>query len=52
MTGMSYSNIFQEMGFDGYSPATQFLMTPIFEDLLRVQAIEFNDVDKKKSLYI
>ena len=47
MTGMSYSNIFQEMGFAGYSPATQFLMTPIFEDLLRVQAIEFNDVVRK-----
>lgn len=47
MTGMSYSNIFQEMGFAGYSPATQFLMTPIFEDLLRVQAIEFNDTVRK-----
>jgi len=47
MTGMSYSNIFNEMGFAGYSPATQFLMTPIFEDLLRVQAIEFNDTVRK-----
>jgi hypothetical protein len=47
MTGMSYSNIFNEMGFGGYSPATQFLMTPIFEDLLRTQAIEFNDTVRK-----
>lgn len=47
MTGMSYSNIFSEMGFGGYSPATQFLMTPIFEDLLRTQAIEFNDTVRK-----
>jgi len=47
MTGMSYSNVLQEMGFAGYSPATQFLMTPIFEDLLRMQAIEFNDTVRK-----
>lgn len=47
MTGMSYSNILNEMGFAGYSPATQFLMTPIFEDLLRMQAIEFNDLVRK-----
>jgi len=47
MTGMSYSNVLQEMGFAGYSPATQFLMTPIFEDLERIQAIEFNDMVRK-----
>jgi hypothetical protein len=47
MTGMSYSNIFNEMGFGAYSPAVQFLMTPIFEDLLRGQAIEFNDMVRK-----
>jgi hypothetical protein len=47
MTGMSYSNVLNEMGFAGYSPATQFLMCPIFEDLLRGQAIEFNDTVRK-----
>ena len=47
MTGMSYSNVLNEMGFAGYSPATQFLMTPIFEDLLRGQAIDFNDTVRK-----
>jgi hypothetical protein len=49
MTGMSYSNILNEMGFAGYSPATQFLMTPIFEDLLRGQAIQFNDLVRKSA---
>jgi hypothetical protein len=49
MTGMSYSNILSEMGFAGYSPAVQFLMTPIFEDLLRVQAIDFNDMVRKSA---
>lgn len=47
MTGMSFSNILNELGFAGYSPATQFLMAPIFEDLLRNQAIEFNDTVRK-----
>ena len=49
MTGMSYSNVLNEMGFAGYSPAVQFLMTPIFEDLLRAQAIEFNDMVRKSA---
>lgn len=47
MTGMSYSNVLQELGFGAYSPAVQFLMTPIFEDLLRGQAIQFNDLVRK-----
>jgi hypothetical protein len=49
MTGMSYSNVLQELGFSAYSPATQFLMTPIFEDLERIQAIEFNDMVRKSA---
>jgi len=49
MTGMSYSNVLSEMGFSAYSPATQFLMTPIFEDLERIQAIEFNDMVRKSA---
>lgn len=47
MTGMSYSNVLNELGFGAYSPAVQFLMTPIFEDLLRMQGIEFNDMVRK-----
>lgn len=50
MTGMSYSNVLNELGFGAYSPATQFLMTPIFEDLERIQAIDFND-EVRKSHY-
>ena len=49
MTGASYGNVLNELGFAGYSPATQFLMTPLFEDLLRGQAIEFNDMIRKSS---
>lgn len=49
MTGMSYSNVLSELGFGAYSPAVQFLMTPIFEDLLRMQSIEFNDLVRKSA---
>lgn len=49
MTGMSYSNVLTELGFGAYSPAVQFLMTPIFEDLLRGQAIQFNDLVRKSA---
>jgi hypothetical protein len=49
MTGMSYSNVLSELGFGAYSPAVQFLMTPIFEDLLRMQGIQFNDMVRKSA---
>jgi hypothetical protein len=32
-----------EFGFSSFSPAAQFILMPIYEDLLRIQAIEFND---------
>jgi hypothetical protein len=36
-------NLLDEFGFSSFSPAAQFVMMPIYEDLLRIQAIEFND---------
>ena len=36
-------NLMDEFGFSSFSPAAQFVMMPIYEDLLRIQAIEFND---------
>ena len=36
-------------GFGGYSPAVSFTLMPIFEDLLRVQAIELNDSIRKSA---
>ena len=36
-------NLIDEFGFGSYSPAAQFILMPVFEDLLRIQAIEFND---------
>ena len=49
-TGMGITNLFAEFGFDGYSPAITFVMMPAYEDMLRVQAIEINDVIRK-SIY-
>jgi hypothetical protein len=38
-----------ELGFGNYSPAAQFLMMPLYEDILRMQAIEFNDQIRKSA---
>lgn len=40
-------NLMSELGFGNYSPAAQFLMMPIYEDVLRMQQIEFNDHIRK-----
>lgn len=39
----------QGFGFGDYSPAVSFTLMPIFEDLLRVQAIELNDQIRKSA---
>jgi hypothetical protein len=45
--GQGTLNLMDEMGFGEYSPAAQFLLMPLYEDLLRMQAIEFNDHIRK-----
>ena len=40
-------NLMSELGFGQFSPAAQFLMMPLYEDVLRMQAIEFNDHVRK-----
>jgi hypothetical protein len=40
-------NLISELGFGNYSPAAQFLMMPLYEDILRMQHIEFNDHIRK-----
>ena len=49
-TGYGTQNLIEGFGFGSYSPAVSFTMMPIFEDLLRVQAIELND-EVRKSAY-
>jgi len=36
-------------GWGGMTPAIQFMMMPIYADLLRIQAIEFNDQIRKSA---
>jgi len=48
-TGYGTINMVQGFGFGGYSPAVSFTLMPIFEDLLRVQAIELNDSIRKSA---
>jgi hypothetical protein len=45
--GQGTLNLLDEMGFGSYSPSAQFLMMPLYEDTLRVQAIELNDHIRK-----
>ena len=49
-TGYGTQNMLGGFGFGGMSPAITFTMMPIFEDLLRLQAIEMND-EIRKSAY-
>lgn len=42
-TGLARNNMLEEFGWAGYSPSVQYLLFPVYEDLLRVQAVEFND---------
>lgn len=46
-TGLGLTNLMAEFGFDGFSPAVTFVMMPAYEDMLRIQAIEINDMIRK-----
>ena len=46
-TGDGSYNMLDSFGWGNYSPAVSFMMMPIYADLLKVQAIEFNDQIRK-----
>jgi hypothetical protein len=46
-TGYGSDHLLDGFGMGNYSPAVNFLMMPMYDDLLRVQAIEFNDMIRK-----
>ena len=48
-TGLGSQQMMTEFGFGGMSPAISFMMQPIHADLLRLQAIEFNDQIRKSA---
>ena len=47
MTGFGTMNMLDGFGFGSMSPAITFVLSPIYADLLRIQAIEFNDQIRK-----
>mgnify|MGYP006966873554 FL=1 len=48
-TGAGSYNMLDSFGWGGMTPAVQFMMMPIYADLLRIQAIEFNDQIRKSA---
>lgn len=48
-TGLGSQQMMQTFGWGNYSPGVSFMMQPMFDDLLRLQAIEFNDKIRKSS---
>jgi len=46
-TGAGSYNMLDSFGWGNMTPAVQFMMMPVYADLLRVQAIEFNDQVRK-----
>lgn len=49
VSGQGTLNLVDEFGFGSFSPAAQFVMMPIYEDMLRIQQIEFNDQFRKSA---
>ena len=48
-TGFGSNAMLDGFGFGGKSPAISFVLQPIYADLLRIQAIEFNDQIRKSA---
>ena len=48
-TGAGSYNMLDGFGWGAMTPAVQFMMMPIYADLLRMQAIEFNDQIRKSA---
>ena len=48
-TGMGSQQMMETFGWGNYSPGVSFMMQPMFDDLLRLQAIEFNDKIRKSA---
>jgi len=50
-TGAGSYNMMDNFGWGNMTPAVQFMMMPIYADLLRIQAIEFNDQIRKSAYH-
>jgi hypothetical protein len=48
-SGMGSQQMIDSFGFGAYAPGVNYMMMPMNADLLRVQAIEFNDLMRKSA---
>ena len=48
-SGLGSQQMLTQFGWGSYSPAINYLLMPMYDDLLRVQAIEFNDQIRKSA---
>ena len=48
-SGLGSQQMLSQFGWGNYSPAINYLMMPMYDDMLRVQAIEFNDMVRKSA---
>jgi hypothetical protein len=49
-SGIARNNLMDEFGWGGWQPAIEYVLFPIYEDLLRVQSVELND-EIRRSAY-
>ena len=48
-SGLGSQTMLNALGFGNMSPAINYLLMPMYDDLLRIQAIEFNDLMRKSA---
>jgi len=48
-TGTGFQSLLETFGFGGMSPGINFMLMPIFFDVMKLQAIEFNDQIRKSA---
>jgi hypothetical protein len=48
-SGAGFQNLMDSFGFGSYSPASNFMLMPIYGDIAKVQAIELNDQIRKSA---
>tara|TARA_Y100001963_G_C6751912_1_gene434670 strand:- start:515 stop:1678 length:1164 start_codon:yes stop_codon:yes gene_type:complete len=48
-TGLGSQQMLETFGWGNYSPGVSFMMMPMYADILRLQAIEFNDQIRKSA---
>ena len=50
-TGTGIQSLMQAFGFGNYSPGVNFMLMPLYFDILKLQAIELNDVIRKSGYH-